>query len=105
MSAKIIALFILSIIAGIVFIGVGFYFLSTNFVKKMIESNPFPSEDSERKTIFRAKASGYTALATGALTLMWGIFIFIVPQIISILALIYMLFLIIAFSVLTFVFK
>lgn len=105
MSAKLILLFILSLSAGIGFIGVGIYFLSSSFAEKLKNASPTSDEKSQRKINFRARGSGYTAIATGALTLVWGITLFMIPQAASVLALIYMIFLIAAFSVLTFVFK
>lgn len=95
----------MSLFAGIAFIAIGIYFLSAKFSNKLLESNPDKDEKSQRRMVFRAKGSGYTALSIGALTIMWGIMIFTFPQTISVLALIYMILLIIAFSVISFVFK
>ena len=77
---------ILCFIAGLALLITGIYFLTPGFHNKMN---------------FRyAKASGYVALALGALTLVWGFMLFSFPQIQSILALVYMFFLLGAVTIL-----
>ena len=70
---------ILCFIAGAALIATGIYFLTPGF---------------QNKTNFRhTKAISYVALALGALTLVWGGMLLSFPQAQSILALIYMFFL------------
>ena len=109
MSAKVIVLGVLSIITGIALCAVGIYFLSQKFLQKLNDSFQSESEvlsdEVKNKNAFRAKGSGLTAIALGAVTFVWGLCMLSLPQIISALVLIYMLFLIAAFLVLYFVFK
>lgn len=105
MSIKYKILIILTFVMGIAFCAIGIYFLSQKFLNKLNEASPKKSEESFKHNSFRAKGSGYVSLSLGALTLIWGIFFILLPQIIPILALIYMIFLVAAFLVLNFVFK
>lgn len=105
MSIKLLVLAVLAITAGLVFVAVGIYFLTAGFLKKLNESAPEQSEQVYRKNEFRAKGSGLTSIALGALTVFWGIMIFMFPSITAALGLIYMFFLIAAFAVLVVVFK
>lgn len=105
MNTKIIILFILSLIAGIAFFAIGFYFLSQKFLSKLNESSFDKSSESQTKNLFRSKGCGYTTLALGAITLIWGIFLFMFPALAPVLALIYMILLIAAFSVIMLLFK
>ena len=130
MSAKLILLCVLAFVAGAGFIAVGIYFLSKGFLEKLNASTlpsaipselAQPSKDYEpssqnppstsqadiilKKNEFRAKGSGLTAISLGALTIVWALMLLSIPQIAPALALIYMIFLIAAFCVLTFVFK
>ena len=99
MTAKILLLAILSIFAGLSFIIVGIYFLSQKFLDKLNESN------SDKRNEFRAKGSGLTSIALGALTIVWALLLFSFPDISKYISLIYMFFLILAFSTLVIIFK
>ena len=99
MNVKIIILGILALLAGLVFIAAGIYFLSQKFLDKINESK------NDRKNAFRAKGSGLTAISLGVLTLVWGLMLFTFPQIAAPLALVYMIFLIAAFGCLMLIFK
>ncbi len=77
---------ILCFIAGAALIATGIYFLTPGFLNKM--------------NFRHAKASGYVALSLGLLTLVWGFMLFSFPHIQSILALIYMFFLLGAVTIL-----
>jgi len=105
MNTKLIVLAVLAFIAGFVFIGVGIYFLSGSFLNKLNSSSSEQSEAAFRKNGFRAKGSGLTSIALGALTLFWGVMLCMFPQIAALLALVYMIFLIAAFGFLVVVFK
>lgn len=72
-------LVILSFIAGLALIATGIYFLTPGFLEKM--------------NLRHTKAISYVALGLGALTLVWGFMLLSFPQAPSILALIYMFFL------------
>jgi len=105
MNPKLIILFVLSLLMGVTFIGVGFYFGSKRFLNKLNESCPTQSPEAFAKNKIRSKGSSIVSLALGGLTLIWGLCLFLFPQIASILALIYMISLIIAFVFISFVFK
>lgn len=130
MTAKLILLGVLAFFAGVAFITTGIYFLSQGFLDKLNASNfpsAFPSEMTQhskdyansspgepgiaqgtinlKKNEFRAKGSGLTAISLGTITIVWGIMLFSFPQIASALALVYMIFLIAAFAVITLIFK
>ena len=127
MTAKVIFPAVLSIIAGAAFIAVGIYFLSSRFLQKLNEASaPLPENNSEAadiknsaqatelqasrealicKNAFRAKGSGYTTLALGALTLVQAFLLFTFPIAASWLSLIYLFFVMAAVLVLVFVFK
>lgn len=105
MNPKTTILFILSIVMSIIFIIVGFYFGSKKFLNKLDEACSNPSAETFSKNKIRSKGSSIVSLALGSLTLVWGICLFFFPQLINILALIYMIFLIIAFVFITFIFK
>ena len=84
-------LIILSFIAGLAFCVTGIYFLTPGFQSKM--------------KLRHTKAISYVALGLGALTLVWGFMLLSFPQIQSILALIYMFFLLAAVSALMILMK
>lgn len=98
-------LFILSLIAGIAFIAAGIYFISEKFLQKLNAASPDSTETSLRKNEFRAKGAGYVAISLGAFTIVWGIFLISFPAFSNILALIYMIFLVIALAVLMIAFR
>ena len=77
---------ILCFIAGVALIATGIYFLTPGFQNKM--------------NLKHTKAISYVALGLGALTLVWGAMLLSFPQAQSILALVYMFFLLGAVSAL-----
>lgn len=82
---------ILCFIAGLALVATGIYFLTPAF---------------QSKTSFKhTKAISYVALGLGALTLVWGAMLLSFPQAQSILALIYMFFLLGAVSALMLLMK
>ena len=82
---------ILCFIAGAALVTTGIYFLTPGF---------------QNKTNFRhTKAISYVALGLGALTIVWGAMLLSFPQAQSILALIYMFFLLAAVSALMILMK
>lgn len=105
LSPKLIILFILSLFMGVVFIVLGFYFYGKKFLNKLIEASPVKDEKTMKKITLKAKGSAYVSFGLGGLTIVWGIVLFCMPAITSILAFVYMIMLIIAFIFLTFVFK
>lgn len=105
MSAKLIFQAVLGIIAGIAFIAVGFYFLSSRFLGKLNEASPVQSDEAFRKNEMRAKGSGYITLALGALTLVHSLMILTFPQVSNWLSLAYLVLVMISVLVLVFVFK
>lgn len=107
MSAKLVFLAVMAIIAGFSFIAAGIYFLSQKFLDKLNESAASETDADVvlRKNQFRAKGSGLTAVSLGVLTLVWALMLFSFPQIVPALALVYMIFLIGAFSALMVIFK
>ena len=105
MIAKTLLLSILFIIAGLSFIGAGIYFLSSRFLNKLNEAAPQKTDEIFRKNTFRAKGSGYTAIGLGALTVVWSIITFLIPQAAAIMGLVYLFILMIAVGVLIVVFK
>lgn len=105
MSVKLIILFVLSLIMGVAFTTAGFYFLSQKYLDSLNEATSEKSEEALKKNMFKAKGTGYVAIAFGAVTLVWAAAMFMFPQILSALALIYMIFLAIAFLFLYFVFR
>ena len=82
---------ILCFIAGVALMATGIYFLTPGFQSKM--------------NLKHTKAISYVALALGALTLVWGAMLLSFPQAQSILALIYMFFLLGAVSALMLLMK
>ena len=78
-------------IAGVALIVVGIYFLTPGFQSKM--------------NLKHTKSISYVALGLGALTLIWGAMLLSFPQVQSILALIYMFFLLGAVSILMILMK
>ena len=82
---------ILCFIAGVALIATGIYFLTPAFQSKM--------------NLKHTKAISYIALGLGALTIVWGAMILSFPQAQSILALIYMFFLLGAVSALMILMK
>lgn len=105
MTVKILVIMITGILAGLAFMGVGFYFLSSTFLNKLNEASPVKEEKQQNHNAFRAKGSGYVSIALGALTLMWSILLAVCPPLLNLLVLIYMIFLVAAFAVLTVVFR
>jgi len=105
MSAKFVILFVLSILMGIVFFGLGFYFLSQKYISQLNEASAEKSEEAFKKNRFKAKGTGYVSIGFGAITLVWAMMMFMFPALLSLLALIYMIFLAIAFLSLYFVFR
>lgn len=105
MALKFIILGICSIICGTVLFFTGLYFASEKFITKLNESTGELSENKRKVNVFKAKGSGYTTQVLGGITVLWGILVLCFPSIISILALIYMILLIVAFSVIYFAFK
>lgn len=84
MNGKIILLIIMCCVAGLSFLGAGFYFL--------MQKNP------------AIKKCGYLSNVLGALTLVFGMLIFAFPEVAALLALTYMIVLVMVFAVLYFVF-
>ena len=105
MSAKLIFLIAVSFLAGILFLCFGLYFLSDSFARKMTESNSDKSEQGIKKCEFKCKGSGYVAIFFGLITIFWAVLLLVFKDFFSILALIYMVLLAIAFFVLMVVFK
>lgn len=81
---------ILSIIAGIAFIGAGIYFLSVH---------------TTEKNKARTKGSGYIALGLGAFTIVWAIFLLLMEELAPVLAVSYMVILMIVCIVLIVLYK
>ena len=77
---------ILCFIAGAALIATGIYFLTPGFLNKM--------------NLKHTKAISFVALGLGALTLVWGFMLLSFPQVQSILAFVYMFFLLGAVTVL-----
>lgn len=90
---------------GIVFTIAGFFFLSQNYLNRLNEASPEKSEEALKKNKFKAKGTGYVSVSFGAITIVWAIMMFMFPQLLSVLALIYMIFLAIAFLFLYFAFR
>ncbi|MCQ2592305.1 MAG: hypothetical protein MJ188_05930 [Treponema sp.] len=106
MSGKIIFLVVMAFVAGFSFLATGFYFLSKRFLQKLNESvGPAADEKAQKHNNFRAKGCGYVSLGIGALTLVFAIFILMIPQIAVILSLVYMILLIFAFGVMMILFR
>ena len=82
---------ILCFIAGVALMATGIYFLTPGFLEKM--------------NFRHTKAISYVALGLGALTIVWGAMLLSFPQAQSILALIYMFFLLAAVSALMILMK
>lgn len=98
-------LIILFFIAGLAFCAAGVYFLLPSFLDKLNEATADKSPENLRKNQLRAKSSGYVALGLGALTLVLGFMLISFPQIASPLVLVYMVFLLVAVSVLLVMYK
>lgn len=105
MSTKFYVLLGLSIIMGFAFMAIGFYFLSQRFLNKLNEAMPVQDVITLKHNSFKAKGSGYVAMSLGAITLVFALFMFFLPELVSLLVLIYMIILVIAFVILTFAFK
>lgn len=105
MNIKFIILLILSLIMGIVFFVAGFYFLSKKYIIKLNEATPDKSPEKLKKNEIRSKGCGYVAFGVGGITLTWAFLMFLMPSAIYLLALIYMIFLIIAFIFISYVFR
>ena len=82
---------ILCFIAGVALIATGIYFLTPGFLNKT--------------NFHHTKAISYVALGLGALTIVWGAMLLSFPQAQSVLALIYMFFLLGAVSALMILMK
>ena len=105
MTAKVIFQAVLSIAAGAAFIAAGIYFLSSRFLQKLNEAAPGQNDDQLRRNAFRAKGSGLTSLALGAVTLVQALLLFTFPAAASALSLAYLFFILIAVIILVFIFK
>jgi len=105
MTGKVIFQALLSLVAGGAFIAVGIYFLSERFLNKINESSSAQTEEVLKKNKFRAKGSGLTTLALGAITLVQALLLFTFPLAASWLSLIYLVFIMAAVLVLVIVFK
>lgn len=105
MSAKIIVLFVLSLIVGIALIGAGIYFLSKRYISKLNEASPDQEKTTLKKNELRAKVSAYISFALGALTLVWASIILVMPQMAAILAIVYMFFLLAGSIILIYTYK
>ena len=102
MTVKVIFQAVLSILAGAAFIAVGIYFLSSRFLKKLNEAS---NSNNTEGNSFRAKGSGYTSIALGAVTLMQALLIFTFPTAASLLSLVYLFFILAAVIILVYIFK
>ena len=105
MPVKILILAVLSIIAGLSFIAVGIYFLSNSFLQKLNDAVSQKSAEVFAKNKARAKGSAYTAIAFGALTLMWAAMLFMMPGSAPLLSVIYMVVLLVCCLILITLFK
>lgn len=105
MSSKLILLIVFSFLAGLVFLCFGLYFLSDTFIKKMKASYPDKTEEGIKKCEFKCKGAGYVAIFFGLITIFWAVLLLLFKDFFSILALIYMALLAMAFFVLMVVFK
>ena len=95
---------VLCFVEGAAFIAWGIYFLSEKYTKKLNEACG-QNEEEKKKIPFRVKTCAYTSLGVGALTICWGIFIIMFPQLMLPLAFTYMVFLTIVFLFLIIAFK
>ena len=102
MTVKVIFQAVLSILAGAAFIAVGIYFLSSRFLKKLNEAS---NSNNNEGNSFRAKGSGYTSIALGAVTLVQALLIFTFPTAASLLSLVYLFFILAAVIILVYIFK
>ena len=98
-------LIILSFIAGVAFCAAGVYFLLPGFLEKLNEAAADKSPENLRRNQLRAKSSGYVALGLGALTIALAFMLLSFPQITSPLVLVYMIFVLVAVSVLLVMYK
>lgn len=105
MNSKLILMTVLCIVSGIAFIIAGMYFLSKKFIDKLNESTPSKTDDVFKHNVFRSKGCGFISLGLGALTIVNGIMISVFPPLAVVLSFVYMIMLIIAFIVLTVVFR
>lgn len=105
MTAKIIILFVISMIMGGAFCVTGFIFRSQKFLNRLNEAAPVKSTENFKKNQNRAKGSSTVAFIIGAITILWGFILLIFPQLKNLLSIIYMVTLVIAFIFLTIVFK
>ena len=90
-------------LAGLIFIFQGIYFLSKKYQNALKETQN--SEKGKKNSENSAKILGYISLAIGFLTIFCGIILKIIPQVFQYLALFYVIFLIVSFSVIIFSFK
>ena len=90
MNGKILVLCILSVVVGIAFFVMGFYFLGGKFLRLLNESAVVKSEEMFKKNEKRAKSCGYVSMGLGGITFVWAILMFMFPSIASMLGLIYM---------------
>ena len=105
MTAKIIILFVISIIMGGAFCATGIIFRSQKFLDRLNDAAPIKSPENFKKNQIRAKGSSTVAFVIGAITILWGFILLFFPQLKGILTIIYMVCLVIAFIFLTIVFK
>ena len=92
MTTKVIILIVLSFIFGIGFIAAGIYFLTDKFLKII-------------NNAFRAKGTAYVSLGVGALTLVFAMILKVFPTLVNLVALVYMIFLVLAFVALAIIYK
>ena len=105
MDFKIIILAVLSFIAGITFLSIGFYFIGEKFLNLLNEALPQKTEEALKKNTKRAKSSGYIAMGLGGLTIVWGVLMLIFPDSAAILGLTYIIILAIGLGALMIAFK
>lgn len=97
---NIVVAMIAFIVAGVIFMAVGFYFSSAKYQKALEDSRE--NAEDKRKAVIMGKLCGIIALALGGLTIAAGIIIKVMPQIFHYLAFVYILALIACFAALFF---
>ena len=90
---------------SLILIVAGIYFLSSSFIEKLNDSSAVKISEVFEKNKKRAKGSAYISIALGALTLVWAIMFITFPQILQILALLYMVALFISCIILIALYK
>ncbi|MBQ1949427.1 MAG: hypothetical protein II367_04645 [Treponema sp.] len=98
-DAKAAILLISFVFMGIVFFAAGLYFTSKTFLDSLKKSHE--TEEDGKRAVKSGKICGYVAMGTGGFTAFCGIITKIMPQIFSCLALVYVLALIAAFTVIS----